>query len=250
VMAAGTYIEYSDQPAILSVARDITVQKRNEKALRKSEERFRAIFEQASIGVAEVEMSTGRFVRINQKFCDIVGYSLEEMMATTYMKITHPDNLEVDLDNVRKIKKGEINIYSREKRYICKDGTIVWANLTVSPIRENGKQSANQIAVIEDITDRKRAESALRESEKLQGVIEMAGAVCHELNQPMQVVSGYSELVLMNIEVDNPLHDDLIKIKDQIDRMGNITKNLMGVTKYETKDYLEGKIIDIHKATH
>ncbi|MEW6672777.1 MAG: PAS domain S-box protein [Thermodesulfobacteriota bacterium] len=137
---------------------DITRRKEVEKALRESEEKFRALFEQASIGVAELETKTGRFLRINQKYCDIAGYSLEEMMAATYMQITHPDDLQADLNNVRKIGEGEIHVYYREKRYVRKDGSIVWVHLTVSPIVEKGKQSSRHVAVVEDISERKQAE--------------------------------------------------------------------------------------------
>ncbi len=94
-------------------------------------------------------------------------------------------------------------------------------------------------------------EAARVGTEKLQALIDMAGAVCHEMNQPMQAVFGYSELLLIDISEGNPLHSDLQKIKGQIDRMGEITRKLMQVTKYETKDYVfEGKkIIDIDRAS-
>ncbi|NQT70299.1 MAG: response regulator [Desulfobacteraceae bacterium] len=92
-------------------------------------------------------------------------------------------------------------------------------------------------------------QAALAEKEKFQGVLEMAGAVCHEMNQPMQVVSGVSELLMMDIQDDNPLYENIKTVQEQIDKMGAITNKLMGVTQYKTKDYLKGKIIDIDKAT-
>jgi len=92
-------------------------------------------------------------------------------------------------------------------------------------------------------------QTSLSEKKKFQGVIEMAGAVCHEMNQPMQVVSGISELLMMDVENDSPLYENIKIIKEQIDRMGEITKKLMGITKYKTKGYLKSKIIDINEAT-
>ena len=77
----------------------------------------------------------------------------------------------------------------------------------------------------------------------------MAGAVCHELNQPMQGISGYSELLLMHVSEDSPLHEKLKKIIEQINRMGKITNKLTRITYYEAKDYLKGKIVDIDKAS-
>jgi DNA-binding response OmpR family regulator len=92
-------------------------------------------------------------------------------------------------------------------------------------------------------------QKVLAEKEKLDGIIEMAGAVCHEMNQPMQVVSGLSELLLMDIREGNPFYGNIQEIKSQIDRMGGITKKLMNITIYETKNYLKGNIIDIDKAS-
>lgn len=91
--------------------------------------------------------------------------------------------------------------------------------------------------------------TALAEKEKLQGVLEMAGAICHELNQPLMAISGYSELLLMDIPENKPQHINLRKIKEQVDRLGVITRKLMKITKYKTKSYLNGSIIDINEAS-
>jgi len=92
-------------------------------------------------------------------------------------------------------------------------------------------------------------QTALAEKEKLQDVMEMAGAVCHELNQPLQSISIYSEILMMDIDKKNPTYEKIKEIKGQVDRMGEITKKLMHITKYETKGYLRGQIIDIDKAS-
>lgn len=90
----------------------------------------------------------------------------------------------------------------------------------------------------------------LLEEERLEGVLEMAGAVCHELNQPMQSILGFSQLLMDNMPADNPKYEYLAIIKNQIDKMGKITKKLMRITRYETRDYIENtKIIDISKAS-
>lgn len=91
-------------------------------------------------------------------------------------------------------------------------------------------------------------QTALLEKEKLQVIFEMTGAICHELSQPMQAISGNSELILMNIQKDNPLYRNVKTIKDQVDRMGNITRKLKRVTRYKTKDYINSKIIDLDSA--
>jgi hypothetical protein len=100
------------------------------------------------------------------------------------------------------------------------------------------------------VRHRLQAEEALRHKEKLQGIIEMSGAVCHELNQPLQAISGNTELLLLNIKKDDPAYQKIINIQHQADRMGKITQKLMGITSYKTKAYLNEKIIDIDKAAN
>jgi len=147
------------------IARHITEWRQAQQDLQDSEERFRAIFEQAAVGVALIDIATGEFLRVNRKYADILGLTPEEITATTFMAITHPDDLQEDLDNVERLKAGTIREFSMEKRYCRKDGSIVWVNLTVSPMRAPGQQPTSHIAVVEDITNRKYAEQALRESE-------------------------------------------------------------------------------------
>jgi hypothetical protein len=96
---------------------------------------------------------------------------------------------------------------------------------------------------------RLQAEAKLRELAKLQGVIEMSGAVCHELNQPLQAISGYSELILLDLDNEHPLYGKICALKKQIGRMGGITAKLMNITHYESKAYSRGKIVDIDKAS-
>ncbi len=136
------------------------------KALRESEERFRIIFEQAAVGVGQVETETGRFLRVNQKYCNIIGYAQEEIAEITLMEITHPDDLQPSLDNIQRLIGGEIRESTFEKRYIRKDGSIIWVNLTTSPMWDVDEKPNCHIAVVQDITDHKRVQEALRESEE------------------------------------------------------------------------------------
>jgi len=126
------------------------VQVNNE--LRTSEARFRATFEQAAVGIAHVS-TEGRFLRINQKFCDIVGYSIEEMLQLTIQEMTHPDDLDASIEHIRRLLDGEDGTYSMAKRYIHKNGGSVWVNLTVSLVRDGENQPGWFVGVIEDITD-------------------------------------------------------------------------------------------------
>ncbi len=141
----------------VGIQNDITERRRIEEVLRESEERFRATFEQAAVGAAQVGID-GRWLRVNRRLCEIVGYSEDELRARTFQEITHPDDLEEDLELTRKMLAGELQTYTLEKRYIRKDGSGVWVNLTVSLVRDASGEPGYFIAVVEDISERKRAE--------------------------------------------------------------------------------------------
>src|SRR5262245_9990101 len=134
-------------------------------AIRDSEERFRAIFENAAVGIARVAPD-GCFLEVNQRLCDIVGYAREELMTKAFANITHKDDLEQDLRAMRRMLAGEMDTYLREKRYHRKDCSVVWVNLTVSLVRKADGSPGYFISVIEDISERKRVEEKLRESEE------------------------------------------------------------------------------------
>lgn len=136
-------------------------------ALRESEQRFRSIFEQAAVGIAVLATGTGRFVSANKMFCNLLGYSLDEFICKTFQGITHPDDLQEDLENMRRLVKGEIREFSMEKRYFRKDGSLVWVNLTVSPLWDPGEEPHYHMAIVEDISTRKQAEAEIKAEQKL-----------------------------------------------------------------------------------
>ncbi len=141
----------------VGVQNDITERRRIEDVLRESEERFRATFEHAAIGAAQVGID-GRWLRVNRRLGEIVGYEPEELLQTTFQEITHPDDLEGDLAQVRRLLADELRTYTMEKRYLRRDGSIVWVNLTVSLVRDASGEPAYFIAAVEDISERKKAE--------------------------------------------------------------------------------------------
>ncbi len=170
-------------------------------ALRESEQRFRSTFEQAAVGIAQTSME-GKWLRVNERLCEMLGYTRDELLAQTWQAITHPDDLYNDLALERQLVAGEINTFSLEKRYIRKDGVLTWANITVSLVHTPAGEPDYHIVVIEDINERKRAEEALRESEHLfRSVFEQAAvgiAFCgvdgryERVNQKMCDIVGYT----------------------------------------------------------
>jgi PAS domain S-box-containing protein len=154
--------------------RNITERKQAEEALRESEERFRATFEQAAVGVSHVALD-GSWIRVNQKLCDILGYPRGELLGLTFQDITHPDDLDRDVGHLRRMLEGETGTYSTEKRYVRKDGSLIWVNLTTSLLRDPSGEPKYFISVTEDTTERKRVEEELKISEeRFRNIIEQS----------------------------------------------------------------------------
>lgn len=149
------------RPVIYTVWRDITERLRAQEALKTSEARFRTLFKQAAVGVAEIDTLSGRFLAVNRKYCDIVGYCEAEMLQLDFASITHPDDLADDLAHMEKLKSGQIRNFDIEKRYVHKDGHLVWVELTVSPMWTPENPPDKHIAIVQDITHRKEVECQL-----------------------------------------------------------------------------------------
>ena len=161
-----------EQRHVAILFNDITERKRVEEALQESEERFRLTIDEAPIGMALVALD-GRFVRVNRALCEIVGYGSTELTGLTFQAITHPDDRDADLALLDQLARGEIPRYQLGKRYIRKDGTIVDVMLSRSILRGRGGAPLLYIAQIEDITERKRTEKALRDVDaSLDAIIE------------------------------------------------------------------------------
>ncbi|MEI6387832.1 MAG: PAS domain S-box protein [Spirochaetota bacterium] len=158
-----------DRKVIQCNIRDISARKKSESALKESEGKFHAMFEQAAMGVALLDSKSGSFVRINKKYCDLIGYTMDEMQGKTFMDITYPPDIPMNSDKISQLVENEESSCSFEKRYVRKDGTMFWGNLTISPLWKNGERPEKyfHIAIIEDISERKRMEASLLENDTL-----------------------------------------------------------------------------------
>jgi PAS domain S-box-containing protein len=143
----------------LGIKEDITERTRTAAALQKSEENFRAMFELASVGMAQTDVRTGQWLRVNQKLCDITGYSAEELLRLRPDEITLPEDRQRDRELFQRVVCGELPDYRLEKRYVRKDGAVAWVNVNVTVIRDADGQVSRTLAAIEDITERKRAQA-------------------------------------------------------------------------------------------
>jgi len=156
----GRRILYEGRPCLLALFRDVTERRQAKEALRTSEERFRSYFEQALIGMAVTGID-GQWLEVNDRLCDILGYARDELVAMNWRDATHPDDLDASLLPFRRMVAGEIEHYTHDKRFVRKDGSVVYATIFVRCVRRNGGAIDHVLALIEDITDRKRSEAAL-----------------------------------------------------------------------------------------
>jgi PAS domain S-box-containing protein len=149
------------EETVILVGRDVTVYKEAEAALRDSEERFRSTFEQATVGICHVALD-GRFLRSNQKYCEILGYTQSEILKLTFMDLTHPEDLDANLNGFQSLLAGVISTFKMEKRSIKRDGSTIWATITVSLVRGLAGEPKYFVKIVEDISDRRLAQEALQ----------------------------------------------------------------------------------------
>ncbi|MEO1184736.1 MAG: PAS domain S-box protein [Cyanobacteria bacterium J06636_27] len=197
--------------SVLWVARDITQRKAAESALRKSESRFRAIYEQAAVGIYRISLY-GEFIQVNQRFCDIVGYKEYFLKQLGWQDITHQDDIEAELMHVRQLFTKEIDNYSLQKRFIRKWDKYnreQWVNVSVSLVCDQEGKPDYFLGVVEDISQRKWAEDALRNSEaRFCAIFEQASVAIYqiklsgefiEVNPRFCEITGYSESELLDL---------------------------------------------------
>ena len=182
-----------------SICRDITERKFAEETLRESEERFRKIFEESPISIAMTGKDLG-IIRANSAFCKMLGYKEEELKSVTLRNFTHPDYIAGDDVSFLRLVAEEIPVYHTENRYIRKDKTVIWGSATISIIRNNNDEVQYFLAMIEDITQRKKAEAELiaakekaEESDRLKTAF--LHNVSHEIRTPMNAIIGFSALL-------------------------------------------------------
>ncbi|WP_300460751.1 cache domain-containing protein [Desulfobacula sp.] len=223
-----------------------TIRSRNKKrlmeeAFRKEKETLSMILERTPHGISLVD-NDGKYLYLNPYYTKITGYILEDIPSKEdWFKKAYPD------ENYRKeiieawnkdILEGELGKI-REFKIKCKNGDTKHIEFRSAFLKDK------KISVLTDITSRKESEEIVREKDRLQGVLELSGAVCHEMSQPLMSALGYFDLIMLDMPVDDPNYSRICKIQTQLERMSDITKKLMKISRYQTKDYLDGKIYDL-----
>ena len=236
-------INYRGNQAALGYFMDNTEQELIKEALKKSEEKFQKAFRSSPDWVVISTLDQGIYLEVNMAFLHTTGYKANEVIGKSSTDL----GIWVDpseRDELHEVLRENGRVCNAEVRFRIKSGTIIHVLWSAEVIQYEGQECL--IAVTRDITDRKLAEQEQVQRERLQGVVEMAGATCHEMNQPLQNIF----FMLEELAEEHPGSSVCSEIKKQAERIRQITNKLEHITSYETKDYIQGtKIIDIDKAS-
>ena len=173
----------------LAILRDVTEMRKAQKMVELSEARFRGAFEHSAIGMAIVSLE-GKWLKVNNELCNMTGYTKEELFVQHCLDISHPDDLNKDLHFFQQLMDGEIEFYRIKQRYIHKDGSIIWINLNTSLIKDSLDQPLYFVSQIENITNRKESEEALKKSEaNMQAVFDTTDTAYALINTDLRVIS-------------------------------------------------------------
>ncbi len=227
VEIATSYINFNGKEYINGFAKDITERKKAENALSESEERFRVTFEKAGIGIAIVD-SSGKPVKSNLKLQEMTGYSQEELLSMSFVEFTHKEDVNTDWDLYSELIQGKIDSYQIEKRYIRKDGTILWGNLTVSLVHFTNQKANYAIGMVEDITHRKDTERIIlknvidtEEKERMNFSQELHDG----LGPLISAIKMYVQLFSMpDVKMDS--NEIILKAENLIDEASNTVREI------------------------
>ncbi|HEX7005216.1 MAG TPA: PAS domain S-box protein [Trueperaceae bacterium] len=227
---------------------DITEQRRLEEAQQESDRKYRAVFENAAVGIVRAGPD-GEWLEVNDRFCTMLGYDREEVLALNLKQVTHPDDLAEDLRLLGELYAGERDQFDLEKRYRRKDGTVIWASLTVSCIRDGEGQPLYAVGIVSDITARKRAEEEVRKlnltleqrierrTAELSALNEELDAfnysVSHDLRAPLRGIDGFSSL--LEEEYGETIPEEargyLERVRASATRMGQLLDALLTLSR-------------------
>jgi PAS domain S-box-containing protein len=220
---------------VIGAMQDLTERKSAEAALRESEERFRRIFEEGPLGVALVGKDY-RFLKVNSALCQMLGYDESELVQMSFVDIACPDDAQTDVELTDQLFEREIPNFRMQKRYLKKNGEIIWINLTASMILGGDGELLYGLGMIENITEIKHAQEETLLRQKLESVGTLAGGIAHDFNNLLGAVQAQAELASSELAAGSSCEEELKAIREVAVRGSEIVRQLMIYSGKETGD--------------
>ena len=237
-------ITFAHEPGIEVWIRDITERKKSEQALKESEARFRTAFENAAVGMALVNLD-GVYLEVNAAMARITGCPQAELVGKPVADFTHPDDLNRRKEFIDDLVTGRIASGEQERRFMHRNGSVVWALIWASVQRDSEGRFLNFISLVVDITERKKAEEEKKQLEaqfqhaqKMEAIGTLAGGLAHDFNNLLMGIQGRASLMLADMDSANPHFEHIRGIEEYVRNAADLTKQLLGFAqggKYEVK---------------
>jgi PAS domain S-box-containing protein len=224
-----------------TLAAEVQERRRAEDALRTREELFRAAFEDTNVAMVLLDLEH-RFIRVNAAFAGLFGYSADEMLGMAMKDVTHPDDLPESYARREGLLAGEA-FFVQHKRYLHRDGQVLWAVTNVSLVRDARGKPLLYVGQVQDVTERRKLEDQFRQAQKLEAVGRLAGGVAHDFNNLLTIINGYSEVMLATSSRDDPARPALAAIRDAGERAAALTSQLLAFSR---KSIVEPHVLDLN----
>ena len=235
----GTQTEFS------AFIRDITERKQAQIAIAESEARYRAAFEQAGVGMVEVDLE-GRYLRVNAAFADFIGLPAEELVGRNVVEFTHPDDRADDAAAFGRMLGGQFHT-QRQKRYRRPDGSDAIGNVTAVVVRDSSGSPRYIVTVVQDVTAQRRLEEELRQAHKMEAIGQLAGGIAHDFNNLLTAIIGYADLLHESDGSRAIVQEDARAIKATAARGADLARNLLTLARTPPS---RDEAVDIHQAVN
>ena len=242
IEATISHVQVAGQKLYTVILRDITERKRAQKTLSESEARFRSIYEQAAVGIEQVSLDN-RLLMVNAALCRMLGYEESELLGKKISEITNPSDYASEL-KLFATQIGQNQSYEVEKRYLHRDGSLVWVLVTSSIVRNSAGEPQYRISVVQNLTERKRTEDQLKQSLKMDAIGRLAGGVAHDFNTLLNVILGYSELLLSELSEDDAHRERVTQIKNSCEAGAMLTRQLLAFSR---KQGTNAEVLDLRE---